>query len=91
MPCQDYFIQIKPNKNKNKGSKENEGFFDLIKMKKHTDKLARIACKAMTELEKKGLIKNLMKDPEVKRWWIQHKKDDKKAMTAAKKTKKSSS
>ena len=88
MPRQDYFIQIKPNKNKNKGSKENEGFFDLIKMKKHTDKLARIACKAMTELEKKGLIKDLMKDPEVKRWWIQYKKDDK---TAAKKTKKSSS
>ena len=48
--------------------------------KKKTDKLARIACKAMTELEKQGRADFLLiDDTEVREWWEAHKIADAKA------------
>lgn len=44
------------------------------------DKLARIACKALTELEDQGVADFLLlKDDEVREWWEQHKIDDARA------------
>ena len=44
------------------------------------DMLARIACKAMTELERQGVADFLLlQDDEVREWWTQHKLDDAKA------------
>jgi len=48
--------------------------------RKRRDMLARIACKAMTELEKQGTAEFLLiSDEEVREWWTQHKIDDAKA------------
>ena len=45
------------------------------------DRLARIACKAMQELEDQGVADFLLlRDNEVREWWHQHKKDDERAM-----------
>lgn len=45
------------------------------------DKLARIACKALTHTEQSGdgLEILILKDPEVADWWRQHKEDDRRA------------
>jgi hypothetical protein len=52
-------------------------------IKQHTDKLARIACKAMTELVKSGHADFLiLKDDEVREWWEKHQEDDRKAQEA---------
>ena len=52
-------------------------------MKEHTDKLARIACKAMTELVKSGYADFLLlQDDEVREWWEQHQEADRKAKEA---------
>ena len=61
MPCRDY------------------GYEDQARAdrKKRADMLARIACKAMTELEKHGNADFLLlQDDEVREWWTQHKIDD---------------
>lgn len=51
--------------------------------KAKTDKLARIACKAMAELEKQGRADFLLvDDAEVRDWWIAHKEADAKAQEA---------
>lgn len=48
--------------------------------KKQTDKLARIACKAMTELVKHGKADFLiLQDEEVRKWWEQHQAADRRA------------
>ena len=53
---------------------------DIRSNRKHRDMLARIACKAMTELEKQGTAEFLLiSDEEVRTWWEQHKIDDAKA------------
>ena len=53
--------------------------------KDKTDKLARIACKALTELEKQGRADFLLIDDEETRdWWIAHKEADAKAQAAKK-------
>jgi hypothetical protein len=42
-------------------------------LKANNDKLARIACKALTELSKDGHADFLLlKDDEVREWWVQH-------------------
>ena len=46
------------------------------------DKLARIACKAMTELERLDPENKLFKDKEAGPWFTQHKIDDAKAKEA---------
>lgn len=52
----------------------------LREQKKKTDKLARIACKALTELEKQGRADFLLiDDTEVREWWEAHKIADAKA------------
>lgn len=52
----------------------------LREQKKKTDMLARIACKALTELEKDGSADSLLgKDEEVRSWWQAHKIADAKA------------
>ena len=49
-------------------------------LKANNDKLARIACKAMTELVKSGHADFLvLKDDEVREWWEKHQEADRKA------------
>ena len=52
---------------------------DIRRLKKEADKLARIACAAMTELEKMGKEDFLiLKNEEVGQWWAAHKEADRK-------------
>jgi cytosine/adenosine deaminase-related metal-dependent hydrolase len=52
-------------------------------LKANNDKLARIACKAMSELVKSGYADFLvLKDDEVRVWWEQHQEADRKAQEA---------
>jgi len=67
MPCQSY------DSSWDDGSDTRK----IRELKKQADKLARIACKALTELEKNGIEDLLLlKDDEVRQWWKQHKEDD---------------
>jgi len=50
--------------------------------KKMRDQLARIACKAMTELERIDPNNKLLRDKEAGPWFTQHKIDDAKAKEA---------
>jgi hypothetical protein len=55
----------------------------IRKLKEQADKLARIACKAMTELESNSIGDFLLlKDDEVRTWWLAHKEADRKAQEA---------
>jgi len=52
-------------------------------LKQNNDKLARIACKAMTELIEQGKADFLiLRDDEVREWWEQHQEADRKAREA---------
>lgn len=52
-------------------------------MRDHADKLARIACKAMTELVEQGKADFLiLRDDEVREWWEAHQEADRKAKEA---------
>ena len=52
-------------------------------LKENNDKLARIACKALTELVKSGYADFLvLKDDEVREWWEKHQEADRKAQEA---------
>lgn len=68
MPCQSY------------DSSWDVGDDDRRKireLKKQADMLARIACKALTELEKNEVEDLLLlQDDEVRTWWAKHKEDD---------------
>jgi hypothetical protein len=67
MPCQSY------DSSWDDGSDTRK----IRELKKQADKLARIACKALNELEKNGIEDLLLlKDDEVRTWWKQHKEDD---------------
>lgn len=56
---------------------------DIKRLKKEADKLARIACKAMTELVKSGHADFLvLKDDEIRDWWEKHQEADRKAQEA---------
>lgn len=47
------------------------------KLKKQADKLARIACAAMEELERNGVSEVLLlKNDELREWWAKHKEAD---------------
>ena len=55
----------------------------IKELKKQTDKLARIACKALGALEameKEDFL--LLKDNEVREWWTEHKEADRRAREA---------
>jgi len=74
MPCQSY--------DDNWRSYDSDR--DKVKeLKKQADMLARIACKALSELEENKIEDMLLlKDDEVRTWWAQHKEDDRKAKEA---------
>lgn len=56
---------------------------DIRRLKKETDKLARIACKALAALEAMGKEDFLLlKDNEVREWWAEHKEADRRAREA---------
>jgi len=59
-------------------------------LKAEADKLARIACNAMSELEKFDPELSVIKDMEARKWWTAHKKADalRKAKEAEEKAKK---
>lgn len=65
MPCRDY------------ESDSYDYHAESVKMKQQADKLARIACKALTALEENGIEDFLLlQDDEVRQWWKQHKEAD---------------
>ena len=73
MPCMSY--------DTNWASSSNDR--EVRKLKQECDRLARIACKAMTELVKSGYGDFLvLKDDEVREWWEKHQEDDHKAQEA---------
>lgn len=51
-----------------------------VVLKQECDKLARIACKAMAQLEQLDPELKIFKDTEVRKWWSDHKKADKARM-----------
>lgn len=68
MPCRDY-------ESDSWGSSHREA----EKYKEQANRLARIACKAMTALEEMGKEDFLLlKDEEVREWWGKHKEADRK-------------
>ena len=67
MPCQSYESSWAGNSND----------ADVRRLKKEADKLARIACAALTELEKVGKAEFLvLKNDELREWWEAHKEAD---------------
>jgi hypothetical protein len=64
MPCMDY---------------ESSSGDSSRKLKKQADKLARIACAALEELERNGVAEVLLlKNDELREWWAAHKEADRK-------------
>ena len=77
MPCQDYDTRWSNDWDRRAREEVKE------EMKQHADMLARIACKALTELEDNGIAEVLLlKDDEVREWWAKHKEADAKAKAA---------
>jgi hypothetical protein len=72
MPCRDYGSDdYYPNQS------------TVFLLKKKVDSLARIACKAMYELEKSPTaLKSVLSDSEVSDWWKVHKEEDRKERLA---------
>ena len=71
MPCRDY------ESDSYSSPTDSWQYRDL---KERADKLARIACKAMTELENNRIEDLLLlRDDEVREWWAKHKEADRKA------------
>lgn len=67
MPCQSYDTNWADDSNDR----------DVRRLKKETDKLARIACRALEELERNGIEDMLLlKDDETREWWAKHKEAD---------------
>lgn len=61
-------------------------YAEILRLKEQGDRLARIACKAMTALEKDGHADFLLlKDDEVRDWWLKHKEADRKRQEEARK------
>jgi hypothetical protein len=70
MPCRDYETT----------SDYSDYEAEIRALTKQNDRLARIACKAMTALEEAGQEDFLLlKDEEVREWWKKHKEADAKA------------
>lgn len=75
MPCKSYEDDYRS------GSPTDS--WQYRELKANNDKLARIACKAMTELESNSIGDFLLlKDDEVRTWWLAHKEADRKAQEA---------
>ena len=74
MPCRDY---------QSDSYSSPEDSWQFREMKDRADMLARIACKAMTELAEQGRAEFLvLRDDEVREWWHQHQEADRKAQEA---------
>jgi hypothetical protein len=74
MPCQSY---------ETTWARESNDY-EVRKIKREADRLARIACQAMQALEGMGKADFLLlKDTEVREWWTAHKEADRKAREAA--------
>ena len=72
MPCRSYEDDYRS------GSPTDS--WQYKELKANNDKLARIACKALTELVKSGYADFLvLKDDEVREWWEKHQEADRKA------------
>jgi hypothetical protein len=72
MPCKSYEDDCRS------GSPTDS--WQYKELKANNDKLARIACKALTELENNSIEDLLLlKDDEVRTWWAAHKEADRKA------------
>ena len=75
MPCRSYEDDYRS------GSPTDS--WQYKELKANNDKLARIACKAMTELAEQGRAEFLvLRDDEVREWWHQHQEADRKAQEA---------
>ncbi len=74
MPCQSY----------DSSWNQHDSDRDKIReLKKQADMLARIACKALQELEDNKIEDMiLLRDDEVREWWQKHKEDDRRACEA---------
>ncbi len=74
MPCQSY----------DSSWDQHDSDRDKIReLKKQADMLARIACKALQELEDNKIEDMiLLRDDEVRVWWQKHKEDDRRAREA---------
>jgi hypothetical protein len=78
MPCRDYWV----NDYEQFGRASSSALRVVTELKDRNDTLARVACKAMYALENGTDYQTLMKDPEVKRWWVKHKAEDIKQQAA---------
>ena len=68
MPCRDY---------ESPSYTSPTSSWEYKDLKKQNDRLARIACKAMTELVKSGYADFLLlQDDEVREWWEKHQEAD---------------
>jgi hypothetical protein len=68
MPCQSY---------DSSWDSGNDDRRKIRELKKQADMLARIACKALAELENNKIEDMLLlRDDEVRVWWKKHKEDD---------------
>lgn len=74
MPCQSY---------DSRWDDYDSNSDKIRELKKQADMLARIACKALQELEDNKISEVLLlKDDEVREWWAKHKEADRKAREA---------
>ena len=74
MPCRDYASD---------SYSSPEDSWQFRELKERADMLARIACKAMTELAEQGRAEFLvLRDDEVREWWHQHQEADRRAQEA---------
>ena len=74
MPCRDY----------EDDSRYVRDDYEIRALKRQNDRLARIACRAMTALEQDGRADLLLlADDEVRDWWEKHKIADAKAKAEA--------
>jgi hypothetical protein len=74
MPCQSY---------ETTWARDSDDY-EVRRVKREADRLARIACQAMQALEDMGKADFLLlKDSEVREWWAAHKEADRKAQAAA--------
>ena len=74
MPCQSY---------DSRWEDHSDDRDKIRELKKQADMLARIACKALQELEDNKISDVLLlRDDEVRGWWAEHKEADRKAREA---------
>ena len=75
MPCYD-----------GSGPSYSDNTYEMRQMKERNDLLARVACRALTELEDNGIADLLLlRDDETREFWIKHKEFDRKRKAAEEK------